>query len=418
MIINIFKTFILATNILLLDYYFIAENIRLTTLSVFLLILFYALENAVIRRRPTFTFDQNTGKILKVAFFFIGYIIFMDLYRGADIFKSMVFVISSAMVIILLPIFEDRRTPYNMHRWFNYLMFITMAFGLMQFLTNNNILLADIISGLGIIGVDKGVDLEILSDIYFRTTGATSNTIAFALQVSIFIIIHYASFMQWKNPKILFNLIAASFVLLTTQTRAAIFSLAPTIIATQILFTRMHKNYKKVKSLIILALFIGIGYWFLNEFILNKFIYVTRNISEHDAHRFAVNWNLSIGVLRESPLFGIPPDYAWDIYLKYGDLRIYGYDPELKTPTHHNQLAFYLRYYGLIGVGLLCWLYAMIFRKIMQAKSFWIGVAIGSIFIFDLVFSMAHNNKLISSPLLWIFLSLASIDPEKEETPF
>jgi len=419
MIINIFKTFILATNILLLDYYFIAENIRLTTLSVFLLILFYALENAVIRRRATFTFDQNTGKILKVAFFFIGYIFFIDLYRGADIFKSMVFVISSAMVIILLPIFEDRRTPYNILRWFNFLMFITMAFGLMQFITgNNNIILSNIINGLGIIGVDQSVDLELSSKNYFRTNGATSNTISFAIQISIYFIVNYAIFMKWNNLKILFNLIASSFVLLTTQARAAIFGLAPVIIATQVFFARGHSYSRKISSILGWALFIGIGYWFLSEFILNKFTYITRNIIEHDEHRFAANWYMSIGVLKESPLFGISPDRAWDVYLQYGDLSLYGYNPNIATPTHHNQLGFYLRYYGLIGVGLWCWLYVLIFRKIMQAKSFWIGVAIGSIFIFDLVFSMAHNNKLISSPLLWIFLSLASIDSEKEESPF
>jgi hypothetical protein len=417
MIINIFKTFVLASIILLSDYYFMAENIRLATLSVFFLMLFYAVENAIIRRRRAFTVDQNTGKILKVAICFIGYIFLIDLYRGTDIFKLIVFVISSVMIIILLPIFEDRRTPYNIIRKFNFLMFITMMFGLMQFLTNSNIILSDIISGLGLIGVDQGVNLALLSDNYFRTTGATSNNIGFALQLSMFIIVNYVILMQRWHLKILFNLIISSFILFTTQTRAAIFGLAPVIIATQALFARMHKNFLKMTSIIGWALVIGVGYWLLNDLILKNLTYIGRDIIEHDVHRFSVNWNMSIGVLKESPLFGISPERAWDIYLKYGDLRVYDYNADIKTPTHHNQFAFYFRYYGFVGVGLLCWLYVMIFRKIMQAKSFWIGFALGSIFIFDLVFSMVHNNKLIASPLLWIFLSLASIDPEKEESP-
>jgi len=420
MLTNWFKFLVLASYILLADYYFIAENIRITTLSICLLILFYFIDNRVIKCDRLFDIDYNTRKIISVAFLFIGYVVFIDLYRNQSFYKTMVFAFSSIITIFLLPIFENRRTPYNFIHRFKLLMIISMAFGVIQFITsNNNIILSNIISELGIISVDQTVDFELFTDNYFRTTGATSNNIGFALQLSILIIIHYASFMHWKNSKILFNLIAASFVLLTTQTRAAIFGLVPVILATQAFFARVHSDYRKISSILGWALFIGIGYWLLNEFILSKLTYVTRNIIEHDTHRFATNWLMSVGVLKESPLFGIAPDRAWDIYLKYGgDVKFYSFSHYLSSePTHHNQLGFYLRYYGLIGIGLWGWLYVLIFRKIMQAKSFWIGVAIGSIFIFDLVFSMAHNNKLIASPLLWIFLSLASIDPENEESP-
>jgi len=107
-------------------------------------------------------------------------------------------------------------------------------------------------------------------------------------------------------------------------------------------------------------------------FILTKMTYIGRSIMEHDTHRFVTNWIMTIGVLKESPLFGISPERAWDIYLQYGGERnYYLYTHHTQTvPTHHNQLGFYLRYYGLIGVFLLCWLYVLIFKKIMRANHF------------------------------------------------
>jgi len=78
MVINALKTFVLASNILLLDYYFITENIRIPLLSIFLLIIFYVIDVCILRREPIFVFAKHTDKIIKVAFIFIGYIVLID----------------------------------------------------------------------------------------------------------------------------------------------------------------------------------------------------------------------------------------------------------------------------------------------------------------------------------------------------
>jgi len=419
MLINLLKLFVLASIILMLDYCFIQENIRITTLAICLLIVFYYFDRFVIKRERIFYLEKNTSKIIKAAFIFISYIFFIDLYHGQEVYKTIVSAFSSVIMVILLPIYEDRKTHYNIVRHFQLLMIVSMTFALIQFIKHdNNIILSNIISGFSLISVDQNVDLNQFSNYDFRINGATSNNIAFTLQVSIFIIIECTKFMKISSFKALFGMIASFIILIMTQTRAAIFSIAPIILATQIMFARVQKKYQRATKIIIWVVFIGIGYWILESLVLQKMTYISRNIMEHDTSRFYANWYMSIGVLKESPLFGIAPNSAWDIYFKYGDLLQYGYNPFLETPTHHNQVGFYLRYYGLIGIGLLCWLYVLIFQKIIRAKSFWVGMAICSIFILDLVFSMAHNNKLITSPLLWIFLSLASIDSNKEKEPF
>ena len=126
--------------------------------------------------------------------------------------------------------------------------------------------------------------------------------------------------------------------------------------------------------------------------------------------------SISIGILTESPIIGIPMgEKAWEIYDKYAAS---GYSPYLmsaeSTPTHHNQPLFFLRYYGLIGLGLLFALYFKIFKAITLAKDKQIRFLVGAIFVVDLFFSMTHNNK-IFNPLLWIYLSLVFVPLKEKE---
>jgi len=378
MVINALKTFVLASNILLLDYYFITENIRIPLLSIFLLIIFYVIDVCILRREPIFVFAKHTDKIIKVAFIFIGYIVLIDFYRNASIYNAVIFATTTIMLVALLPIFEDRRIQYNLIPYFKFFVIVSAIFAMVQFITaNENIILCNYLSDLGIFKSNRLVDAELFSDNYFRTSGASSYIIPFAIQISLFIIIEYVTFMQFRRPKEIISILASFFILLTTQIRAAVFSIVPIMIATQAFFGRLHKHYQKMASIVFWVVIASLAYLSLG-FILTKMTYIGRSIMEHDTHRFVTNWIMTIGVLKESPLFGISPERAWDIYLQYGGERnYYLYTHHTQTvPTHHNQLGFYLRYYGLIGVFLLCWLYVLIFKKIMRAKSFWIGVAL------------------------------------------
>ena len=112
-------------------------------------------------------------------------------------------------------------------------------------------------------------------------------------------------------------------------------------------------------------------------------------------------------MLNESPFTGIAPEVAWDLFDKY---KSNSYDPytfEFRetTPTHHNQIFYYLRYYGLIGLFLFSLLYYQIYKLIKTNKEQIIKLIIGSIILLDLFFSLTHNNKIFSA-ILWIYLSL------------
>ena len=114
---------------------------------------------------------------------------------------------------------------------------------------------------------------------------------------------------------------------------------------------------------------------------LNEYLpYVFKDIDHGDTHRYFTNIYISKGVLLESPFTGIAPNVAWDIFEKYADINYHTGD-EGTTPTHHNQIFYYLRYYGLIGVAFLFFLYFKIFKSIKESSDKNIAYIIGSIFI-------------------------------------
>jgi hypothetical protein len=412
MLINRFKLFVLAALLLLADYFFINESIRLITISMSLVVLHYFLleEPVILRGRRQLTLQPGTRRILSVAMLFMGYIFIVDIYRGQDLYKSLVTLFSALLIVLMLPIFEDRKRDFMMVQWFKRLMLVSIGFALIQFI-GFDILLGDIIPGLGPIGVDRIVD--VYENVYGRTSGATSYTIAFSTQLSALVLILSVAWMQTRRPLAMIWMIAAGFALVTTQTRAAIIGLVPALGVMQVLLSR-HRLRDGIRVVVLLAA-VGLGYWLFADVILERMKYLGRTIDTGDTYRFWVNWYMSIGVLKESPWFGIAPQQAWDIYKRYGDLTIYAYNPDITVPIHHNQVGFYLRYYGLIGLGLLSWLYTVISLKILNAESFSIRVVLGSLFLLDFIYSLAHNNKLVANPLLWIMLSLASVDPTKEK---
>jgi hypothetical protein len=411
MLINRLKLFVLAALLLLADYFFINESIRLVTLSLSLLVLYYFLieEPVLLRNRRPLAMQPGTRRILGVALLFMGYMFVLDSYRGQNLYKSLVTQFSSVLIVLMLPIFEDRTRGFMVVPWFKRLMLVSMGFGLVQFI-GFDILLADIVRGFGPLSVDRIVD--VYADEYGRTSGATSNTIAFATQLSALVLIWYGLWVKTRQPNAMIWMIFAGFVLLTTQTRAAIIGLVPSLALMQILLSR-NRLRDGTRVGVLLAV-VGLGYWLFADVILERMTYLGGNVYTSNTSRFWVNWYMSIGVLRESPWFGITPEQAWGVYRRFGDLSVYAYNPDIDVPTHHNQVGFYLRYYGLIGLGLLSWLYTLIFLKIMRAKSFAIQVVLGGLFLSDFIYSLAHNNKLIVNPLLWIMLSLVSIDPATE----
>jgi len=105
MLINRLKLFVLAALLLLVDYFFINDSIRLVTISLSLLVLYYFLfeEPVLFRNRRPLALQPETRRILGVALLFTGYMFALDSYRGQNLYKSLVTMFSSVLIVLMLP---------------------------------------------------------------------------------------------------------------------------------------------------------------------------------------------------------------------------------------------------------------------------------------------------------------------------
>jgi hypothetical protein len=342
------------------------------------------------------------GKLLGISLFFIVYMGLVDIIRGTPVAEASIKVASLSLNVLLLRVFMVRSDTFPLIKWFRRLVIISAAFALMQF-SGLHYALPDLIPDLGIIGSDEG--REELIDIYGRATGATSNTIAFALQMTMLILIMYGSHLAGgKRAPWLYGLVGVAGLLLS-QTRAALIGMFPAVFTALLLFgkPRLDTLYK----IAIISLFTIFALWLVQYLAPVYFPYLAKEIDDGDTHRLWTNWYMTVGVFEESPIFGISPSDAWDVYFRHADPSApVQYDPDMLTPTHHNQPGYYFRYYGFVGLFLLFAVYFRIISLIRACRIEAAGIAIGAIVLLDFAFSFTHNNKLMSSPLIWIMLSL------------
>jgi len=74
-----------------------------------------------------------------------------------------------------------------------------------------------------------------------------------------------------------------------------------------------HRLRDGIRVVVLLAV-VGLGYWLFSDVILERLTYLGGNVYTSNTNRFWINWYMSIGVLKESPWFGIAPEQAWDVY--------------------------------------------------------------------------------------------------------
>lgn len=398
---NKLKIFVLSSIVLFPDFYFIHPSIRLPMVAMALLVSVFVIKSGI--PNVSFISKNPLDRLIWIFLLFVLYMSIVDYIRGDTLYEAIVKFCSYVVVVMILPAFISGGATFPMLRWYRRLAVVTICFALLQFL-GMHVALPDIVPDLIIVGSDK--TREILIDDYGRATGATYNTIAFAIQMVALINFGYGGYLVRRSNIIMKNVALGTVGLFLSQTRAALFSLLPSLMISHILYSKSKiRTVVKMVPAIIVAV---AGGFMVAEVITSLFPYLAKEIDEGDTHRLWTNYYMTIGVLNESPFFGIDPKDAWNIYFRYADeWAPVQYTGEMNTPTHHNQLGFYFRYYGLVGLVFLFIIYLNIFKIIGRSGSYAMRIVLSSIFILDFAYSMTHNNKLIGSPLLWIFLSLS-----------
>ena len=397
--------FFISSFTIFTDFYFIIPELTFSNISLLLIFfLFFMHKKEINDFHQTFSKEEqvNLKNILKISFVFIFAVFIINLIHKVSIVYSIKTVLIQSSITLSLPFinFLYYKKNINFMKFINIVIFIHFFFIILQLL-GLTVNLTSIFPSNFIIGI---YETNQFNKEALRVTGATNNPITLAQQFLAFICI---SLVRYINQKNLHNLLILSICVLTllfTQSRAAIFSFIPIMYFSSFIFLKF--NIKKLSYLIIISF---LSYYLYNIFLSDlqsMFAYTFQDMSLSSTHRFWTNLYISQGVLKESPLIGIPANLAWNIFDQYKDINynIYLYN-RAETPTHHNQIFFYLRYYGLVGLSILIFFYYRLFKTIKDIPNKNISFLLGSILLLDLFFSFTHNNK-IFSPMLWIYLSL------------
>jgi len=406
--INIAKTFVIACVLLFPSYYIISPHYRITVFSIALLVFVYLFFNKhiLLTKSIRLPISKDTKHVIVVAVIFLLYMIISDILKMESLELLNDFLVN-IFIIAVLPIFEDNDGKYNLLKVYILIFSFSMFFAIIQiFGLREN--MGSLFHGIGIIKSDQMIQMESTGGI--RISGAEFSVIGFAEHLAMLIILSYFMFIERKSVFLLIMIGISIIALFFTQVRAAIYSIGPAIIISQFVFGK--KKVKESCKISMMILCIMIGFLLLETTIKANFPYFSRKFVSSDTHRFKVNYYISKGIWSESPIFGISRGEGWGMLSKYapklGKGRFSRYREYNATPTHHNQIGYYFRYYGLVGICLLIMLYITIFKKIMHSSSAINKMLLFSIFVFDFQYSMAHNNKVINNVILWIILSLAS----------
>lgn len=399
--------FFIASLTFLSDFYLINPMLTFGNITLIFSIYLYILLRDKLRiYKFSFSVEQqkNFKQLVSVYLIFVIYIFLTHIIRGEILFavKNIILQFGTICLFFLLNYFYYQN-KINILKFLYFSILIHFVFTIFQFV-GFDITFTNLVPSNFLIGFIENSNLE---KSFFRATGAVSSEIALANQAMSFLVIALFYYIKDKNIKNLFFLMITIFMLISTQSRAAIFSFLPIIIFCWMYFFKNSnfKNYVFLIVIISLLIFIVLG---SQRYFENFLPYLFKDINLGDTHRLWTNLYISSGVLSESPLFGVSSENVWNLYNDYAPNE---YNPYLRnfqlnlTPTHHNQLFYYLRYYGLIGLFLLLFLYYKIYKSVKLTKENSIRFIVGSIITLDLFFSMTHNNKILH-PFIWIYISL------------
>jgi hypothetical protein len=123
-------------------------------------------------------------------------------------------------------------------------------------------------------------------------------------------------------------------------------------------------------------------------------------------HRMQANVYGAIGTFYLSPLIGVSYEealHAMEVGYKKIGLFIGNYF--IDKVTYHNQLFFFFRQYGFIGVFFYVALMFSFILKAFSLKEDFKQKIILSIILFYFFYTLSHNNKWTMDYYIWLFLS-------------
>ena len=390
------KILLLITLLVFPQYYILVSPFRLTIIASLVLIGIFFMDMTV--KGEVVLLGGATERLLLICIFFLLYVFFVDFTRNDAIDATRKFFGYGFIPFLLIPF--QKRDKFHFEKVFNILLFISIYFAVMQLLgIREN--LSTLFHGFGPIKSDNIAHYQMVHD--GRVSGAVFSIVFFGEILAIAIILSYYKFLETQRWMWLVYITFLSYLLVKTQLRSAIYGLLPVLLIVDLITTTKKwdilKRFAIVTILFMTVLSLNLLYTrqpFLADRLLNP-------VDSSTIEKVLSNYYGSLGTLDESPLVGTRrEDIKSTTQRKLSSNRRIFVDHDFQL-TDHNQILYYLKYYGLIGVFFLALLYLSIHKYIMTECWDHRRVLL-AILLFDFQHSMFHNNRLLSNSIIWIIL--------------
>jgi len=381
-------------------YIFVSWLQTITLLNYFLIFIYLLL----IRKKTEV--DKKIKKIKKVLFIFIFYILFVNLYQNT-LQKALSIFITTLPIPFLLEIFSVIKEKEKvLFKFIKFFLVFNLIFSLLQmggiFITSNSL-----IAQIPFFGTDRG--FVGFSSQGLRISGAGSSTIGLALMLGlIFLIVFFyrkSVYLTYKEKKLFFVLLI--ILIFLTQTRSLILSLPLVIIVTNLF---LSKNIiKGILISLLISISISLAFYFSLPILKELFprLFLSADVDTSIVHRIQANVYGVIGTYELSPWIGIPfKDALKAIEVGYNKLGLFIGNYFIDEVTYHNQLAFFFRIYGFIGLFLYLYLIFSLLKVSFSLKHEIYRKIVFSIVLYYFLYTLSHNNKWTMDYYLWVILGI------------
>ena len=352
-------------------------------------------------------FTKETRKILIVTYVFVVCIFVIDLIHQNDLAQHAWSALSSLFVpLVFIYFYSLKNSIYYILLFFKLFLIYNGVFSLFQIL-GTHITAGMLLSHFPLLGVtvEKFVGISTQG---LRVTGAYSSNITLSCMLGVAAILFY---FIWRNYKknLKWYFFATLLIMLVSQNRSVLFSVLPIIACIEI-FYRRKISFKVVFSSIFVVSFFFIAFSLLKPVLEKSYPRLFLSVEDDNTivHRVQANVYGVVGTFYKSPWIGLPQEQSI-IAMNEGYKRIglFVGNYYIDEVTQHNQIGYYYRYYGFIGLFLFLYLYYLFFRfSIVNNRVFFVRQLLVSVLLFYLSYTLFHNNKFIQDYYIWILLAI------------
>ncbi|MEA1901322.1 MAG: hypothetical protein U9N47_11300 [Thermodesulfobacteriota bacterium] len=363
---------------------------------------------------------ETTISLMKwaLALILVKFIIDNTVHIGVTLTRfteTFFYLLRESFVVLMLPVFE--KIGYKRIRLVETTVIASVpaiVLGYLQ-IRNPTINLPSLLSDFGVL-VFPSIETHLFDA--NRMIGTFDRAIGLALVLGMLCVIVWTrGFMggSFKCKVLSVALFLVSYILIIfTQTRSAIYGIFPSLLVANLLTGgRLARKLAVVGIVGVIALS---AFSAFEAFVVK---YSERSRMQVDAntyYKITANVYGTYAALAANPLFGIPRETGegegkrefkemvkkgrrelGEIVKAPGDRRL--------EATDHNFLAYYARFYGLVGFCLLCVVIFKMLKKINMKQESGTRFMLYGLLVFFLQYSLLHNNRLLQDVLLWCSLA-------------